>query len=72
MTPQQTQVLTRTMIGLLLFRLGGEQRFTADEIDEIRVYVQGVQFISAENGDIIVRTRGPEAVQRAMEHGIII
>lgn len=71
MTPQ-TESMLRMMLGLLLYRLGGEQTFTAGEMDEIRKIVQGVTIYAGENDQIILRTRGPQAVQKAIEENNVL
>lgn len=63
--PINGEVLSRMMLGCLLYRLGGEQTFTPEEIDEIRKYVSGVQFFVAEDDRIILRTRGPQQIEGA-------
>ena len=71
MTPQ-TEAMLRMMLGLLLYRLGGEQTFTSTEMDEIRMIVQGVTIYAGENDQITLRTRGPAAVQNAIEQKNVI
>ncbi len=60
--------LSRLMLGCLLFRLGGEQSFTADEIDEIKKTVGGVQVFLTPDDKIIVRAKSPEAYEKAAEY----
>lgn len=67
-----TEALSRMFLGLLVFRLGGEATFTAEEIDEIRESVEGVQFIATHDGKIIVRCRNHEACDRAIDKGYAI
>lgn len=69
---EQTEAMLRMMLGLLLFRLGGQQTFTPTEMDEIRQTVQGVTIYAGENDQIILRTRGPEAVQKAIEENNVL
>lgn len=64
--------ILRLMLGCLLFRLGGEQTFTVQEIDEIKTVVQGVQVFALEDDRIMIKSRGPEAVERAIESGNVI
>ena len=72
MISPQTEALWRMMLGLLLYRLGGQQTFTPSEIDEIRKTVQGVTIFAGDNDSIVLRTRGPEAVQQAIEEKNVI
>ena len=63
----ETETLLRLFIGLLVFRLGGEQTFTPQEIKEIQGVVGGVQIILLDNDIILLRSTNPlrsiEAVQ---------
>ena len=72
MEPDETNALMRLMLGLLLFRLGGEQTFTLEEYEYITKEVAGVQIHATAEGGIILRTRGHEAVEKAMENGSIL
>jgi hypothetical protein len=72
MISAETEALWRLMLGCLLFRLGGEQTFTPEEMNEIREIVQGVQIILVDDSKILLRTRGPEVVQRAIDKGLTI
>lgn len=58
--PLDGEVLSRMMLGCLLYRLGGEQTFTPEEINEIRTMVVGVQFFATDDGKIVLRTRNLE------------
>lgn len=65
--------LTRMILGLLVYRLGGEQTFTISEIDEIRQVIHGVQiFLSSDGNKIIVRARGREYVEDLKANGAMI
>jgi hypothetical protein len=66
------EALMRLFLGLLLFRLGGEQTFTPAEIDDIRDTVQGVTWFTTDEGRIGIRTRGPAITQRAIDNGSAI
>lgn len=59
--PKSGDDLTRLMLGCLLFRLGGEQTFTPEEIDDIKEVVGGVQVLLTSANAIIVRVKTPEA-----------
>ena len=69
MTETQLDPVMRLMLGCLLFRLGGEQIFTADEINEIKTVVAGVQVFAIEENKILIKTRGPDAVDKAHAEG---
>lgn len=69
MISAETEALWRLMLGCLLFRLGGEQTFTPDEITDIQSIVQGVQIILVDDTNILLRTRSADVVQRAQEKG---
>lgn len=69
---EQTEAMLRMMLGLLLYRLGGQQTFTPDEMDAIRQVVQGVTIYAGDNDKIILRTRGPQAVEQAIEDKNVI
>lgn len=66
------EALMRLFLGLLTFRLGGEQLFTTAEIDEIKESVQGVTWFATDDGRIGIRTRGPQVVQQAIEDNNVI
>jgi hypothetical protein len=69
---QHSDALNRMMIGLLLFRLGGEQRFTMDEIDDIRTLIGGVQiYVEPDGSAVILRAKTPEQTLNAMEDGYV-
>lgn len=69
MIDEMTEPLMRLFLGLLLFRLGGEQTFTPAEMDEIKQTVAGVSFFVTEDGRLGARTRGPLPAQKAIEDG---
>jgi hypothetical protein len=64
--------LVRLILGCLLFRLGGEQTFTAEEIDFICQDVRGIQLFLTEDHKLLLRTRGESAVLDAAEKGVIL
>jgi len=64
--------LVRLILGCLLFRLGGEQTFSADEIDFICNDVKGIQLFLTEDNKLLLRTRGADAVLDAAEKGVIL
>lgn len=65
-------VLMRTFLGCLLFRLGGEQTFTPEEMHDIRQMVSGVQIIAGDNDTLILRVRNRESMGRMMEGPAVI
>lgn len=65
--PVLDEALMRLFLGLLTFRLGGEQMFTWKEIDEIKETVKGITWFVTEDGRIGIRTRGPLACEQAMK-----
>jgi len=67
-----TESLLRLFIGLLVFRLGGEQTFTQEEINEIRQVVGGVQIYLLENETVLLRTSSPEKTEDCREKGLVI
>lgn len=69
MKPLDNDALMRLFLGLLVFRLGGEQSFSAEEINDIRENVQGVQILLTENNRIVLRTRNNESCEQAIEDG---
>lgn len=64
--------LLRLILGCLLFRLGGEQTFTEEEIDFICADVKGIQISTTADGKLLLRTRNPETVAKAIEKGKIL
>jgi len=68
----ESERLVRLILGCLLFRLGGEQTFTAEEIDFICQDVRGIQLYLTEDHKLLLRTRGEAAVNDASETGIIL
>lgn len=65
-------ILSRLLMGCLLYRLGGQQTFTPAEIDEIKDMVGGVQIFVTHDDKIVARVKGPEATQKAMDEGNVI
>ena len=68
-TAHTSELLQRMFLGCLLYRLGGEQSFTPEEIDDIRAEVKGVQFFTTEDNRIILRVRNEEFLQAHSEPG---
>lgn len=68
-TANLSEHLQRMFLGCLLYRLGGEQSFTPEEVDAIRSEVAGVQFFVAEGDKIILRVRNKEFVEDHSEPG---
>lgn len=64
-TPNLGNELSRLFIGCLLFKLGGEIHLTAEEIDEIKKSVGGVQIFLHGDDGFILRVKTPESI---MEH----
>lgn len=65
----ETETLLRLFIGLLVFRLGGEQTFTPQEIKEIQGVVGGVQIILLDNDIILLRSTNPLRSIEAVHDG---
>jgi hypothetical protein len=65
-SPDPMETLTRMMIGLLLYRLGGEQSFSPEEIREIQDYVAGVQIFVSDDGNFVVRSKTPGQLSEAL------
>ena len=56
--------LARYLLGLVLYRAGGEQAFEPAEIDEIRKVVAGVTFgVDTRTGRIVVRAYTPTELE---------
>lgn len=70
-TENTGDALVRLMIGCLLFRLGGEQSFTLQEISDIRHQVAGVQVLLTEDERILVKVRTNESYQDLKQQGVI-
>ena len=68
-TEKTGDVLMRLMLGCLLFRLGGEQTFTPQEIDEIKNSVGGVQVLATDQDTIVLRVRTPESYTDLIDRG---
>lgn len=73
-TADLSEHLQRMFLGCLLYRLGGEQVFSAAEIDDIRKEVAGVQFFATEDNKIILRVRNTQFVEdhSAPDKGLVI
>ena len=69
MMTAETETLLRLFIGLLVFRLGGEQTFTPKEIKEIQEVVGGVQIILLDNDIILLRSTNPLRAIEAVQDG---
>lgn len=68
--PISLDTVTRMALGLLLYRLGGEQSFSVEEMDEIRGIVAGVAMFVTPDGKLLLRTKSPEQTERAREEGM--
>ena len=62
------EALLPLMLGCLLFRLGGEQSFTPQEIDDIKKTIGGCQVLLTPDDTIIIRAKSPEAYEKATEY----
>lgn len=69
---REMEALLRMGLGLLLFRLGGQQSFTTQEITDIQATVAGIQLYADDDGTLHLRTRSPEASQAARDQGRIL
>jgi hypothetical protein len=72
MLPHETDSLLRMMLGMLLFRLGGEQSFTLAEYEYIRKEVGGVQIFADEEGTITLKVRNHAVATKALDEGTAI
>lgn len=68
----ESDKLVRLILGCLLFRLGGEQTFTAEEIDFICQDVRGIQIFLAEGDKLILRTRGEQAIDDVKKNAVFL
>lgn len=64
--------LVRLILGCLLFRLGGEQTFSAEEIDFICHDVRGIQLYLTEDNKLLLRTRGEQAIDAVKDRGVFL
>ena len=56
--------LAHYLLGLVLYRAGGEQVFTLEQIDEIRKVVAGVTFgLDTKTGRMVVRAYTPAELE---------
>lgn len=67
-----TESLLRLFIGLLVFRLGGEQTFSTEEINEIRTVVGGVKIYLLEDETVLLRTTSPGETLKATQEGTVL
>lgn len=72
-----TEALMRMFLGALLFRLGGEEVFTEQELEDIMVQVGGVQILTniTNNTGVsevryILRLRDPQRALEIADRGI--
>lgn len=72
MQDDHAEALRRTFLCCLLYRLGGEQTFTPEEIQEIRLCVSRVQIIATHDNKIVLRTRGPESPPEMLGTGVLL
>lgn len=68
----ESDKLVRLILGCLLFRLGGEQSFTAEDIDYICQDVRGIQLFLTEENTLVLRTRGEQALDAAKDKGVLL
>jgi hypothetical protein len=59
-SPEGRDIIRDGALGLLLYRLGGQQVFTLDEIADISKVVGGVIFALTKDGKFVLSTRSPE------------
>lgn len=68
-----SETLARTFLCCLLYRLGGEQTFTTDEITDMVNEYRGVRFlVNSEGTAITLRIQNKEHVDQALERGTIL
>ena len=54
--------LAHQLLGLVLYRAGGEQTFTVQEVDDIRNVVVGIRIYTGADNRITLRTYGPAGI----------
>ena len=54
--------LAHCLLGLVLYRAGGEQTFTVREVDDIRKVVVGIHIYTGADNRITLRTYGPASL----------
>ena len=57
--------LAHYLLGLVLYRAGGEQTFTVQEIDDIRKLVAGIRVYTGDDNKLTLRTYGPAGVLKS-------
>lgn len=62
MTDKYTEHMMRMMLGCLLYRLGGQQTFTASEIGDICENVKGIQWHVDDEDNLTVTSRSPDSL----------
>ena len=72
MEKMESDKLLRLALGLLLFRLGGEQSFSEAEIDFICEDVKCIQLSVTEDSKLLMRVRGDKAIISAAERGVFL
>ena len=77
--PKSSDALMRMLIGALLFRLGGEETFTEEELNDIMETVGGVQILYAASqsphdlrGKYVLRVRDPRRAAEIVKKGIAL
>lgn len=75
--PVHSESLMRMLLGALLYRLGGEESFTEQALDDIMNTVGGVQVIYIPDagdatGRYILRVRDPQRAAEIAERGLTI
>ena len=57
---QPTQNISNNIVMLLLYRLGGQQSFTVEEVAEIQKQVAGVMMVFDESGKLILKVQSED------------
>lgn len=77
--PKSSDALMRMLIGALLFRLGGEETFTEEELNDIMETVGGVQilYLASQSphdlrGKYVLRVRDPRRAAEIVKKGIAL
>lgn len=83
--PKSSDALMRMLIGALLFRLGGEETFTEEELNDIMENVGGVQILyvapramidpvthDVSRGKYVLRVRDPRRAAEIVKKGIAL
>ena len=57
--------LAHYLLGLVLYRAGGEQTFTVQEIDDIRKVVVGIRVYTGDDNKLTLRTYGSAGILKS-------